>query len=80
VLAIVLGLSLGVPLAVIGDRALRREAGREVTWLTGPLVAAGVALAVLVAGILWLLGLGVWAFALALASIALLAAVRNVEE
>jgi hypothetical protein len=32
------------------------------------------------AGILWLLGLGVWAFALALASIALLAAVRNVEE
>jgi hypothetical protein len=28
VLAIVLGLSLGVPLAVIGDRALRRAAGR----------------------------------------------------
>jgi hypothetical protein len=63
-----------VPLAVAGDCALRRAAGERVVWHASLLAALVAAVALFVAGSLWLFGLGVGAFAVALAGVALIAA------
>jgi hypothetical protein len=59
VLAVHAGWIFGAPLAVMADHSLRRAAGERFPWHAGLLVAAAVAVALLLAGFLWLLGLGV---------------------
>jgi hypothetical protein len=70
-LAMLLGWILGVPLAAGADRALQRAAGERPRWHAGLLAALVAAVALMIAGFLWLVGLGVWAFVLALAGTAL---------
>jgi hypothetical protein len=71
--AVLCGLLLGSPAALVADRRLLRSSGKRLPWQGGAVGAFAGTGAVMLGGLLWLFGIGIAAFAIAVVLIAAVA-------